>query len=296
LLLLLVCLSEPLHGTEQKALVGTGDVIVLFDEEPLGAVAREVVDFYPGVKAELEETLGWRVDFRPKILLIGERRKFQDMAGSNYFAAYAVPEGELVVIDYSRMNRGVFTLSMTLKHELCHLLLHRYIPKGNLPRWLDEGISQWVSEGVSEMVTTGGRSLLRGAALTGRCIPLDRLAEGFPGDRRSLLLAYEESRSFVEYVSSEYGREAVLDMLNQLRNGGGVKGAFLKTLSVPLEKLERQWLEHLRRGTTWLVYLADHLYGILFFLAALITVWGFIKVLARKKRYAAGQDDGVFPD
>lgn len=285
----LIILLQPVSG-EQTGIIETNEVIVLF-EESLGPAAKEVADICPGLKGELEETLEWRLNFRPKVLLIKDRQKFQEMAGSNLFVAYALPQKRLVVIDYSRMNTGPFTLRTTLKHELCHLLLHHYIQRGNLPRWLDEGISQWVSDGMSEIIMDTKRSVLKGATLTGNYITMDQLAEGFPQDKKSLLLAYEESKSFVEYINSEFGREAVLNILKQLKNGREVELAVLKALSIPLDELERRWQSHLRKRTTWLTFLATHLYGILFFLAALITIWGFIRVLIKKRRYEDEEDD-----
>jgi hypothetical protein len=41
----------------------------------------------------------------------------------------------------------------------------------------------------------------------------------------------------------------------------------------------------------WLVFLANNIYGILFFLAAILSVVGFIRLLIRRKAYAEMEDD-----
>jgi hypothetical protein len=50
------------------------------------------------------------------------------------------------------MKTYPFTLTVTLKHELCHLFLHYLIGGGELPRWFNEGIAQWTSGGIAELM------------------------------------------------------------------------------------------------------------------------------------------------
>lgn len=289
LFLLFIILFRPLYA-EQTGIIQTNEVIVLF-EEPLGIAAKEVADIYTGLKVELEETLKWRLNFRPTVLLIKNRKLFQKMAGSNLIVAFAIPQKNLVVIDYSKMNTHPFTLEITLKHELCHLLLHHHIRRVNLPKWLDEGISQWVSDGIAEIIMDKKRSVLKEATLSGDYININELAASFPEDKKSLLLAYEESKSLVEYISSKFGRNGILNILKHLKDGYEVDVAILKGLSIPFDELERRWHSHLRKRTTWFPYLTTNLYKILFFLAALMTIYGFIRLLIKKRGYEDEEDD-----
>lgn len=289
---LYVILLQPVYG-EQTGVFRTEDTVVLF-EEPLERAAKEVADIYPGVKVELEEALRWKLNFRPTVLLISDREKFKRMAGSDRIVAFAVPENNLVVIDYSRMNTRPFTLGVTLKHELCHLLLHNYLGNAGLPKWLDEGVCQWVSDGIAEIILDTKRSVLKEATLSEAYIPMDALAQRFPQDEKSLMLAYEQSKSFVEYIDSEFGRDGILNVLANARGGDEVDVAILKAVSISLDELERRWHNHLRKRTTWFTYLSRNLYGILFFLAALITIYAFIRVLIKKRRYEDEEDDSSF--
>jgi len=288
-----VLLPYPTH-VEGTGVIQTNEVIVLF-EEPLESAAEEVADIFPEVKAELKATFRWGLTARPAVLLIKNRKKFENMTGHNRIVAFAVPEKNLIVIDYSRMNRRPFTLGVTLKHELCHLLLHHHIGSDNLPKWLGEGICQWVSDGIAEIIMDRNRSVLREATLSGNYIPMDALAEGFPQEEDMLLLAYEQSKSFVEYIHSQFGWQPILDVLQHLKEGDEAGVAILRGLSVPLEEIEMRWHGYLRRKTTWFTYLVRHLYVILFFVAALITIYGFIRVLIKKRRYTDGEDDGFLP-
>jgi len=114
-------------------------VRVAFDPS-LESVAQEVADIYPHVKSDLERHIGWDLHLIPSVLLIKDRKLFQRMAESPLTVAFAVPARNLIVIDYTKMLVRPFSLETTLKHELCHLLLHDHIRAHDFPRWLDEGV------------------------------------------------------------------------------------------------------------------------------------------------------------
>lgn len=284
--------SQP-AGAREMAVMEGPRVFIAFDER-LRPAAGRVADLYPQVRAELEERLGWRVTFNPKVLLIRDRKSFEKMAGQALVVAFALPHKRMIVVDFSRMGQRPFDLRTTLKHELCHLVLHHYIAAENLPRWLDEGACQWASDSLVEIMVDTKPSPLEEATLSGRYVPLDALSEGFPKEGRPLLLAYEESKGFVEYLESEFGRGGILEILERLREGDRIETAVLVTLSVPLEELEMKWHRHLRTKTTWLTHLSGNLYVIVFFVSAVITVFGFIRVLRKKRRYTDDDEDETF--
>jgi hypothetical protein len=283
LLIFAIISPQLLHG-EQVGIIETAEVVVLFDK-PLKIVAKDTVEIYPRLKTELEKVFGWALNFAPTVALIGDRERFKEMTGSGLIVAYAIPQRNLIVIDSSRMNNYPFSLATILKHELCHLLLHDKIRTAKLPRWLDEGVSQWASDGVAEIIMSRKGSVLDTAVLSKKLISIERLNDEFPGDEKSLLLAYEESKSFVDYINQEFSRTGILNVLEHLRNGDEIDVAILESLSVSFYELERRWYSHLRKKITWFTYLANNLYGILFFLAGLITIAGFVKMVIRKRRY-----------
>ena len=129
------------------------------------------------------------------------------------------------------------------------------------------------------------RSLLNKAALRGRFIPLESLIKGFPRNDEGMILAYEESKSFVTHITSKYGKEGILMVLGGMKNGEAADAAVLKALLVPLETLEKEWHESLSRKMTWFTYLSYHLYDILFALMGLIAMVAFVKIILRKRAY-----------
>jgi hypothetical protein len=107
-----------------------------------------------------------------------------------------------------------------------------------------------------------------------------------------LVLAYEQSKSVIGYIERQYGNSAILSLLDHLENGDAVEEALGDSLGISLDRLEKQWLDHLESTPRWLVFLAGNIYGILFFLAAVLTFLGFIRIMRRRKRiYEEWEED-----
>jgi hypothetical protein len=283
----LIILLNPLYaGTET---LQTREFTIFFDDS-LGQIAKDVEKVYPDIKRELVDTLKWEANFRPEIILVKDKDAFRRMTGSNAIIAFAVPDKNLIVLDTSRVYVKPFTLESTLKHELCHILLHNNIESKNLPRWLDEGVCQWASGGIAEIMLDGGERSLERAAVSDSLISIGNLTR-FPNDEKDLLLAYEESKSIVEYIAKEYGEQGVLQLLGYLKQGYSVNDSISKGLSVSTYELENNWITHLKRKHTWVSYVSQHIYTILFFLAALITVYGFIRILKKKRAYVDEEEN-----
>ncbi len=279
----------------QPAAAGTdvirsNGVIVRF-EKPLKSVAMEVAGIYPSARKELGTALRSGIDFIPEVILMSDRERFLRIAGNRLVVAVAIPGKNLIIIDNSEMKRYPYSLKVTLKHELSHLLLHDYVGGGELPRWLDEGIAQWVSGGMAEILTGRGRAGLEKAVLSGKLIPIRALASGFPDDAQLLRLSYEESRSFVEYIIKKSGTKGMLGILNNLREGDRINTAVIREMSVPLNDLETEWHDYLKRRFTWFVYFSSRIYEVIFAVGALFLIYGFIKVLIRKRAYKDKDED-----
>jgi len=263
--------------------IQTKEVIVIF-EEPLETVAKDVAKVYPAVKADLVSTLDWKVDVIPDVILVKDKSTLRKMVGSDIIIAFAIPERNLIVLDTSRVYTRPFTLEATLKHELCHILLHSNIKNERLPRWLDEGVCQWASGGIAELMADDGDRALTKATISDGVISIGDIIR-FPRDEKSLLLAYEESKSIVEYIVSEYGKQGILQILEYLKEGHSIDDSIQKSLSVSTSELEIKWLAYLKRKHTWFSYLSYNIYTILFSLAAVITVYGFIRLMKKKRAY-----------
>jgi len=286
-----ILFSTNLFAAEPSALQ-TEQVVVVF-EEPLRSVAEEIVGLFSSARRDLEATFQWPVDFRPTLVLINDRQQFKQMVGTDQIVAFALPRKNVMVIDYSKMNTSPFTLKTTIKHELCHLFLHHYIDRANLPKWFDEGVSQWASDGIAEIIMDYKRSNLTRAILSGRYFRMRELNTGFPGDKDSLQLAYAQSKSLVDYISREYGKESILAILNNLRYGLSFEKAIQESMAISFKTLEREWLDDMKHKNNWFTYLSIYMYEFLFVLGAIIVVIGFVRVVIKKRRYSEMDDDDV---
>ena len=273
-------LPAPVYSGQFETLK-TNDVAIFY-EQPLKGAAQEIAEIYPGVRKELETAVSFKIDFRPAVVLVSDEKAFEQITGNRLIVAYAVPEKMLMVIDYSRSSKDPFSTRTILKHELCHLLLHRYI--NTLPRWLDEGVSQWVSGGFAELFSENRESYLRWASISGGLISLNALDTRFPQDEQGLVLAYEEGRSIVDYIVSRYGKNGIINILTALKNGKSTQDAITMSLGTPYPEFEKEWQHSLRTLPALLTSIMGNIYGIIFFLAALFTVAGYARYRIRKRR------------
>ena len=281
--------SLPLFAA-QPLVLETEAVIVVYHED-LKNAAEQVVAVYPDIKQDLEKTFQWSLDFRPTVVLVKDSQRFFQIAGTRHIVAFAAPRENVMVIDYSKMHTTPFTLESTLKHELCHLLLHHYIDGERLPKWLDEGVSQWASDGIAEVIMDYKRAILPQAIVSGRYFRMNALHEKFPRDKQALHLAYAQSKSFVDYISKEYGRDQVLLLLQRLNKGLDIEVAIEETFAITFAELEKRWIEQIKNKKIWLTFLITHIYEIIFFLAAVMLIIGFVRFVIKRKAYKDSYED-----
>ncbi len=265
--------------------------IVIHYDPPLENTAMHLSKTYPKIKAELENMFGWKIEIIPVITITQQNDLFRNMSNNDLITAFAVPGKNFIAIDSSKANRKPFDLEATFKHELVHLILHQNIP--SIPRWLDEGVSQWASSGIADIINPYNENVLKQAALSNNLIPLKDLSLYFPDHPRGLVLAYEQSKSFIEFIESKYGKEKIVSILNSLKNNRSIDQAIHEELSTDFESLEQKWRKSLLRKYSWFSYIADNLIWLLFFAAALVTLIGYIRLRWRMKNY---KDDDEIED
>ncbi len=268
-----------------------GPEIIVRHEASLRNAAKQIASDYKKTRNDIETKLGLRLQRDPVVVLIRSNDAFQDMARNKLVTAFAMPERNLIVIDYSKMNRIPFDFEDTFKHELAHILLHQKISSSALPKWLDEGVAQWASGGIADILHTGEKDLLQQAVLSHNLLPLADISSVFPESPRGLMLAYEESKSFVEYIVKHYGEAKLRSLLHSLAKQGTIEQAVYDNYGVSLEMLEQDWKKTLSIEISWFSYAADHLIWALFFFAAVITVAGYCVVKRRIKNYREDEDD-----
>ena len=147
-----------------------------------------------------------------------------------------------------------------------------------------------MSNGMAEIILEQNSSILDSAVLTNRLISMRRLNHTFPREDQALRLAYEQSKSLVAYINSSLGKTGIIHLLEQLKQGLDVDTSVYNSMGISFEELEGQWRESLERKTNWFSYFAKNLYVIVFFLAAVITIAAFIRLIIRKRKYMDEMD------
>jgi len=286
---LFILMSAVALAALEPSMLDSQELTVVYDAG-LEQTARQILSVYAGTKQELETMIQWPVEFRPTLVLIDDHKRFEQLTGHSLVVAYALPHKNAMFIDNTRMTTSPFSLQATIKHELCHLLLHHHIKGDRLPRWLDEGICQWASDGLADILMDTRRALLPAAILSDQYFDLAKIKHRFPPEKNALILAYEQSKSVVEYISRTYGPQGVLDLLELLRQGYEIETAVEMRFAISFDQLESQWRSHLKKNISWFTYLSIHLYEILFVSAALLTILAYIRRMLRKKAYADEPD------
>ncbi len=263
-------------------------------EEGLNRAAEEILESIPSIQDELHLKLGLNSDFPAVIVLYKNNRNFKKNTNSDMISAFAIPERKLIVIDYSKTLLHPLNLRLIVIHEMCHLVLSHHISRRNLPKWLNEGISQWVSGGASEIISPASINILKRAFISGNTLPFDRLFRTFPSDRNGFILSYEQSRSIVEYIEQTYGNGSVQRIISKLAGGTEFHEAIGEELSADFTTLEREWKGKMTLRYTWIIYLSNNIYWILFVAGALLTVFAFIRLRKRIRDYKDDDEDDYY--
>lgn len=256
----------------------------VFFPTALENTAKECVGLIPKIKSELEKTFKWPFLKNPDIWLVNDREQIPYLAAHTLVAGFAVPDKNAVVIDCSRL-RTPLDFKNILKHELCHLLIHQHIKSTLIPRWLDEGVAQWTSDGMMDIVSNQKHALLPKAVLSGKIIPLSRLEDAFPADPGPMTLAYEESKSFVDFIIREYGKNGLLKWLHMMKNGVPLRDAARKSFDTSFDDIVQKWYGSLNRSMTWMAQLGYYMYEILFAFGGVIVIFGFVRIWRKKRAY-----------
>ncbi|MCA9998908.1 MAG: hypothetical protein KDE56_24265, partial [Anaerolineales bacterium] len=100
------------------------------------------------------------------------------------------------------------------------------------------------------------QSVLETAVDNHTTIPLLELCQSFPGDEAEAVLAYAQSASFVAYLQSRYGNQAVGQIILAHRDGADCEAGVARALQISLRDLNEAWLADLEPPTP-LAYFFD---------------------------------------
>jgi cellulose synthase operon protein C len=228
-----------LDKLEKFTVVEEGGVIVKMadDEAP---VLREYA--LPLAQAALK-TLSAKYQFTPKgpilveIFPVHDDFAVRNLGLPGLIGALGACFGRVITMDSPKARPpGSFSWQATLWHEMAHVITLQMSAQ-RVPRWLTEGISVYEE---AQMRPEWGRDMevaFAAALNTDKTLPLKDLNAGFTSPE-TIALAYFQASVLVEHIVKTFGQQKLHALIRSYSEGLEGDAALVKTLGVPMEKLQ----------------------------------------------------------
>jgi hypothetical protein len=157
----------------------------------------------------------------------------------------------IVLPTYDWVRTPLHTVHQTLRHELAHVGLQRYLGAARIPRWFTEGYAQWAAG----QWDWDSAWRLRLALAGQRAPPLDSITLEWPAAATDARIAYLLSASAVAYLVGQSEERGLRIFLERWRAMQDFEGAFRATYGRTLGQFESDWRRHVRSRYGWGVIL-----------------------------------------
>lgn len=213
------------------------------------------------------------------VFLAPDEARWDSLTGGavpEWGAGVADPEAGVIVLPTFDWDRTPpHTVYRTLRHELAHVALQRFVGPARTPRWFTEGYAQWAA---GEWRWQSAWELRR-AFVRRDSPPLDSLTLRWPIGEADARLAYLLSASAVAYLVDRSGERGVRIFLERWREQLDFDAAFRETYGLTLGQFEEDWREHVKRTYGWTV-----IFGQSIFFWAVAAVILLVLVIIRRRR------------
>ncbi|HKJ92306.1 MAG TPA: hypothetical protein VJ957_04015, partial [Longimicrobiales bacterium] len=174
---------------------------------------------------------------------------------------------------WSRMSNA--DLYTTLRHELAHVALHRYVAPARVPRWVDEGYARWAAgEWDYEAIWQ-----LRLAFVFQRTPPLDSLTLEWPAGEANARVAYLLATSAFEHLAGLAGEHGLDVLFRRWQQTRSFDQALRTTFGITVGQFEKDWVHDVRTRYAWPLFLA---HSIVFWAFGAVLV--LVLFMLRKRR------------
>ena len=222
-----------------------GDVVDVYFHGPVSRRAKNILKASDKSVNDISELLG--VDSNKRISLVMYNnysemfdvvvKKSQTQAGSLITEGQAFSTENIVLVDGgARSALGVAT------HEITHIIVSRATKDSyiGVPLWLNEGLAEF---GNIEQ-DSGYDRYLEWAVDTDRLFPFSSLNR-FPGNPNLTLVAYGQSKSFIEFLVNKYPKENMKNLMKEISNRKSINESFISSYGKNLNDLEDEWKDTL---------------------------------------------------
>ncbi len=206
------------------------------------------------------------------VYLASDRAAWDSLTGGRvpeWGAGVAEPDAGVIVLPTFDWERTPpYTIYRTLRHELAHVALQRFLGPARVPRWVTEGYAQWAAGEWS----ADAAWRLRVAFLTRRAPPLDSLTLEWPVAEEDARIAYLLAASAIGYLVQESGERGLAIFLRRWRQDVDFNRAFRSTYGLTLGQFEEHWRAYVKRTYGWPLILTHSLVFWLFVALLLLLV------------------------
>lgn len=203
------------------------------------ATAQELLDSASDSLRRLSEATGVKLDAPVDMYIYANTADMKEavLYEPNWTGGQAFPASSIVIIGIS--TEQVDWGKKTEAHELTHVLVGHLVFSctASVPTWLNEGIAVYGEGGPDEE----SMARLESAIKEDKLISVRALSGGFSEHPDRADLSYAESYSLVNYLITEHGREKLLKLFGNLREGVKLEDAVRDAYGFGLDGLEDGW-------------------------------------------------------
>lgn len=285
---LLVLVSLP--SLVSASALSSSNFVVDFDSIDT-SLARSILDYSEKSFRQVTGQLNHVPETKILIVLVSSQEAFDRWMGDEapeWGVAFAFCSRNKIILKSPRLTRKNVNLAEVVTHEVTHVILQSFLGHARIPLWLNEGFAMYQSREWQ----IGNSSVVGWAAIRNRLYDLGDLDETFPWSEKGARLAYAESFLAVAYIVQHFGKQGLMNLLKDVREGKDIDLAMRRSLGLGYERFKREWLENTKSR-----------FSIASFVLSPITVWVFVVVLLvivyikrkqRKKKKLASMDSEHF--
>jgi len=216
---------------------------VLEFEQADASLASRILDYSERSFEQVSGQLGHAPTKKIRMVLCSSAETFNGMTKGKFpewGAAFAIPSENLIILKSPRLLKRNVSFTEVITHEVTHIILHSFVGKARIPRWLDEGFAMYQSR----EWRIGNSWIVGRAALSNSLHDLGDLEVAFPRSEDEANLAYTESFLAVAYIIQQFGKQALIKLLQEVESSGDMEQAMRKTMGIGYERFKRDWMEY----------------------------------------------------
>ena len=190
------------------------------------------------------------------------------------------PVNAIIFLQSPRFARAEKNLKQIVIHELSHILLGMALNGIQIDRWFDEGFAQ-LESGESVLSET---ILLARAFRTDEILSLDQIEEVLTFHREKASLAYLESRSALDYLIDQNGREIIAKIINRMKVNMDLDVTFQEVIGVNLQDFQDNWILSAKKKYRWYIMLEFPVILSIVFVVMFLMAFFITRIRMEKKR------------